>query len=147
MLRQHIRSHDYPYPEHQPGEVVLATFGNHLEQNHGCDRKIRPVILLRTSDAQHMFAGLTTRPCYRTTGEARPVLPKPPCMGLDDKVSFLWSPRPAFVCRLDVRKHLGWIDRTIAMFLADHMNLDLFTLALLWHAARSRGDGPPRKPR
>jgi hypothetical protein len=147
MLRQHIKDRHYPYPQHQTGEVVIANYGNYLEQDHGYDRKPRPAILLLASDPQHLFAGLTTKPQYRTSGVARPVLPKPACTGLDDKVSHLWSTRPAFVCRLDVYKHLGWVDRELVLFLADHMHLDRYTLAMLWHAARIHGDGPPRKPR
>lgn len=147
MLRQHRPSNDYPYPFHQPGEVVLAAYGNFLEARERCVRKLRPVILLRTSHGQHLFAGLTTRPRYMTSGEDRPALPKPACLGLDDKLSYLWSPRPAFVCRLDVRRHLGWIDRTVVLFLAKHMHIDSLTVSVLWKAAREHSDDLPNKPR
>jgi len=147
MLRQQIRCADYPYPFHEPGEVVLAAFGNFLEERERCERKIRPVILLRSTAGQHMFAGLTTRSHYTTTGQPRPVLPKPACLGLDGRLSHLWSRRPAFVSRLDVRRHLGWIDRTVVLFLADHMNIDRYTVSVLWKAATTHGDDPPPKPR
>lgn len=147
MLRQYIRINDYPYPFHQPGEVVLASYGNFLEARERCSKKLRPVILLKTSQGQHLFAGLTTKPRYITSGERRPVLPKPACLGLDEKLSHLWSSRPAFVCRLDVRKHLGWIDKTVVLFLAQHMKIDSITVSILWNAARDLGDGPPRQPR
>jgi hypothetical protein len=147
MLRQHRRCDHFPYPQHQPGEVVLAAFGNYLETRERCHRKVRPVILLRTSMTQHMFAGLTTKPTYQTTSEPRPVLPKPACLGLDGKLSHLWSARPAFVSRIDLRRHLGWIDHAVVAFLAAHMDLDDHTLQVLYRAATIHGDGPPRKPR
>ena len=72
MLKQHPTRLDYPYPLHEPGEVVLATFGNFLEAGEECTPKARPVILLRAGDCQHTFAGLTTKSHYLTTGDARP---------------------------------------------------------------------------
>jgi hypothetical protein len=150
MLRQHIPSDDFPYPFHQPGEVVLAAFGNYLEARERCTRKVRPIILLRTSQTQHIFAGLTTQPRYLTTREPRPVLPKPACLGLDGRLSHLWSPRPAFVSRLDLRRHLGWVDHEVVRFLARHLALDPATVNVLNRSATIHGDDddyPPRKPR
>jgi hypothetical protein len=147
MLMQHRRCANFAYPFHQPGEVVLAAYGNFLEAGERCQRKLRPVILLRTSLTQHMFAGLTTKPTYQTTGEPRPVLPKAPCLGLDHKTSHLWSARPAFVCRLDIHKHLGWIDHVVVSFLAEHVDIDPITLGLLYRAATLHGHNHPRQPR
>ena len=147
MLKQYARRHDYPDPHHEPGEVVLATFGNFLESAGDCTPKPRPVILLRTSDCQHAFAGLTTKPQYLTSGEPRPLLPQSDALGLDGKPSFLWSSRAAFITRIDVRRHLGWIDHPVVEFLAEHMLLDTSTFSMLWRAASMHALTTPRHPR
>lgn len=147
MLKQHARQHDYPYPHHQPGEVVLATFGNFLEDRDDCTTKGRPVILLRVSECQHAFAGLTTKPHYLTTGLGRPLLPHSEMLGLSGKPSYLWSARPASITRLDVRKHLGWVDHRVVEFLAEHMQLDTFTFSTLWRSASIHAHDVPRHPR
>ena len=147
MLKQHVCHSDRPIVFHEPGEVVLADFGNYLEAGADCRRKARPVILLRPSLCQHAFAGLTTKPQYLTTGDARPVVPAAASMGLDGKTSHLWSSRPSYVSRLDVRKHLGWVDHEVVDFLARHMHLDAITLGMLWRSASAHGCGSPRRPR
>lgn len=147
MLKQHVHRHDYPYPLHEPGEVVLATFGNFLENRDECTTKGRPVILLRVSDCQHTFAGLTTKPRYTTSGDARPAIPLSETLGLDGKASYLWSNRAAFVARLDVRKHLGWVDHEVVELLAQRMSLDSLTISMLWRAASIHAHDLPRRPR
>lgn len=147
MLKQYVPQASADLAFHQPGEVVLADYGNFLEAGMSCDRKTRPVILLRTSDCQHMFAGLTTKSCYLTTGGERPLLPRSPSTGLNARPSHLWSSRPAFVSRLDIRRHLGWVDHEIVEFLAKHMNLDAITIGMLWRSASIHTCGLPRNPR
>jgi hypothetical protein len=148
MLRQHVFKADKVSVFHLPGEVVLAKFGNYLEAGVECRPKVRPVILLRASDCQHMFAGLTTKPRYKTTMEPRPMLPRCTSAGLSKFPSYLWSPRPAFISRLDIHKHLGWVDHQLVEFLAKYVTIDGFTLAMLYQAASDRGlSSRPRKPR
>ena len=147
MLKQHVRRSDRPVAFHEPGEVVLAAFGNYLESGLADDRKVRPVILLRTSECQHAFAGLTTKPTYKTTGAPRPVVPRSPTTGLNRRQSHLWSSRVAFVSRMDVRRHLGWVDHELVDFLGRNMNLDGYTLGLLWHAATLHACASPNLPR
>ena len=147
MLKQHARRSNYPYPFHQPGEVVLATYGNFLETRGTDSTKPRPAILLRVSDCQHCFAGLTTQSHYLTSGDARPVIPKSPILGLDRRRSHLWSPRPAFITRMDIRRHLGWIDHEVVEFLAAHMQLDRMTLSILWRAASIHAHETRPRPR
>jgi hypothetical protein len=147
VLKQHVPRSDRPVAFHEPGEVVLAAFGNYLESGLADDRKVRPVILLRTSECQHAFAGLTTKANYLTTGEPRPIVPKSATSGLNRRQSHLWSSRVAFVSRMDVRRHLGWVDHELVDFLGRNMNLDGYTLGLLWHAATLHACASPNLPR
>jgi len=138
MLKQH-RVHSHPAaPRHQLGEVVLASFGNYLEAGAACRPKLRPVILVSVGDCQHKIAGLTTQPHYKIEGTARPELTLSPVMGLNGRRSYLWSHRVSFISRLDLRRHLGWIDCGIVSLLAEHMHLDAITLAILWQAVHAR---------
>lgn len=146
MLKQYVCGATASSVRHLPGEVALANFGNYLEAGVQCRRKVRPVILLRASDCQHTFAGLTTQPNYQTTTEPRPMLPRCSSAGLTRFPSYLWSPRPAFISRLDLQKHLGWIDHQVVEFLAKHMNLDGFTIAMLYETA-SRALQQTQSPR
>lgn len=140
MLKQYVPHHHDDAPLHEPGEVVIVTLGNYLEAGEGCRSKTRPGIILATSDCQHWIAGLTTKAVAVTSGMPRPEVPHPGEIGLDSgRRSFLWSPRPARVCRLDVRQHLGWIDFDTAELLSQWMRLPPRTFtALLRAAARAR---------
>ncbi len=139
MLRQYVPVRHRNAPQHQPGEVVLITFGNYLEKGAACSPKVRPAILLQVSDCQHLMAGLTTQATCKTTGAARPELHDALAIGLDGRrASYLWSPRPSYVCRMDVCQHLGWIDRRTVEFLVHHLRLDQFTLASLWQTTARR---------
>lgn len=147
MLKQYVPRSDRDLAHHEPGEVVLAAFGNYLESGLADERKVRPAILLRTSECQHAFAGLTTKPIYKTTGEPRPIVPRSRISGLNDGQSHLWSSRIAFVSRIDVRRHLGWVDHELVDFLGRNMSLDGYTLGLLWHAATIHACATPNLPR
>lgn len=147
MLKQHVRRSGSPSVFHEPGEVVLAKLGNYLEERDTCRPKLRPCIILRSGECQHVCTGLTTRPQYKTSGDTRPRLPPCPTTGLREVASFLWSDRPSFICRLDVKKHLGWVDHELVDFLARSMNLDGYTLGLLWHAATLHACTTPNLPR
>ena len=147
MLKQHVCRSDRPFAFHEPGEVVLINFGNYLEAGADCQRKARPAILLRPSECQHAFAGLTTKPHYLTSGDARPALPASESLGLDAATSYLWSSRVSFISRLDVQKHLGWVDHAVVEFLSRHMHLDPITVATLYRAATIHGCTSPGLPR
>jgi hypothetical protein len=148
MLKQYVPRSDRSPILHEPGEIVRANYGNFLEQGRGrWDRKPRPAILLRTSDCQHAFAGLTLKPTYKTTGDARLVVPKSPIMGLDHRRSHLWSLRVNYVSRIDVMEHLGWVDHELVDFLGRTMELDGYTLGLLWQAATLHACASPNLPR
>ena len=147
MLKQYVPRSDRSVALHEPGEVVLARLGNYLEERDTCRPKVRPCIILRSGDCQHLCTGLTTRPEYKTSGDARPRLPRCPTAGLHTSPSFLWSDRPSFICRLDVIKHLGWVDHELVDFLTRYLNLDSLTTGVLWRAATVHTFTPPNLPR
>ena len=125
-------------PRHEPGEIVWADFGNYLE-SPGCSRKARPMILLKTTDCQHYAAGITTKAVHATSGTTRPPMPTP--CGPGGVQQFLWSSKAARVCRIDVREHIGWVDRATVLFLRETMPdaIDAETFAALWRAACRNG--------
>ena len=132
-------------PRHEAGEVVLADLGNYLEaaeDGRSCQPKMRPVILLRIGDCQHLVAGLTTQSRHLTTGAARPLVPASDSMGLL-VTSFLWSDRPSRISRINVRRHVGWVDRAVVEFLADHFPTVVAggTFTSLWQAAVAHAGG------
>jgi len=116
-------------PRHAVGEVVWASVGNYVE-NLGCDAKPRPAVILRASDSQHWVAGLTTQPTFKTTGAARVLVPVHQTCRLCG-ASYLWSPRPSRLCRLDVRCHIGWIGHDALDVIERHMHLPHGVLAEL----------------
>ena len=127
------------------GEVVWGSVGNYLEAGAECRSKTRPAIILAVSECQHMIAGLTTR-AHTIDGEARQPITTVASLGLDGRNSFLWSPRPSFLCRLDVRSHAGWIDFETAELVSHYMNLPrTIFVDLLRAAARARRS--PLNPR
>lgn len=146
MLRQHIYRHNSASPQHQPGEVVNAFVHGYRHEARGHGPKLRPVILIRCGDCEHLFAGLTTKPQCTKTGYCRPPLPATACLGLP-RQSFLWTTPDDYVSRLDVRQHLGWITHEVVTILAENLRLDAHTHAVLWRAATIRGPNRPRHPR
>lgn len=116
-------------PRHATGEVVWANVGNYLEDRN-CDGKARPVVILHASEFQHWVAALTTQPTFKTTGAARVAVPVHATCRLCGG-SYLWSPRPSRLCRLDVRWHIGWIGRDAVEVIADYMRLPWHVLAEL----------------
>lgn len=125
-------------PRHEPGEIVWADYGNFLE-SPGCTTKMRPMILLKTTDCQHYAAGITTKATHATSGAPRLPLPTP--CGTAGVSQYLWSSKAARVSRLNVRDHIGWVDRATVLFLREAMPdaIDASTFAALWRAA-SRND-------
>jgi len=125
----HIVMPDARRPRHAAGEIVWASVGNFLEDRH-CTRKARPVVILRVGECQHSVAALTTQATFKTTGDARVPLPVHHTCRLCGE-SYLWSPRPSRLCRLDVRSHIGWIGHDAISVIAEHMRLPWFVLAEL----------------
>jgi hypothetical protein len=128
-------------PHHATGEIVWATVGNYAEDRN-CNAKGRPVVILRASDGQHWIAGLTTQPRFKTTGDARVLVPVHRTCRLCGH-SYLWSPRPSRLCRLDVRSHIGWIGHEALDVIERHMHLSRDVLAELRAVAdaQSNTDG------
>lgn len=114
-------------PHHAAGEVVWAHVGNYLE-NPNCDAKARPVVILKPTSCQHWAAPLTTQATFKTTGEARVLVPVVARFEWHCN-SYLWSARPSRVCRLDVRSHIGWVSREVADLIARHMSLPWYVLS------------------
>ena len=138
MLKQYVPYRHPAAPRHQLGEVLLVNFGNYLESGDSCRPKERPAIIVAVGECQHRIAGLTTKSHCKFNGEARPEILTSDGMGLTGGRSYLWSPRLSFICRRDLRRHLGWIDQDMVMFLADHVNIDRLTLTALWQAVHAR---------
>jgi len=138
MLKQYVPYRHPAAPRRQLGEVLLVNLGNYLEAGVSCRPKERPAIIVALGDCSHRIVGLTTKSHSRTSGEPRPEILTSDGMGLIGGRSYLWSPRPSFICRRDLRRHLGRIDRDTVMFLADHVNIDRLTLTALWQAVHAR---------
>lgn len=122
--------------EHAVGEVVLGAFGNFLE-NPNADRKPRPLVVLDPGNCQHLVAGLTSQEFYRTSGERRKPIPNPGRCGLYGP-GFLWGRRPGRISRLDIHKHIGWVDEGIVDVIADAMHVSPDIIERLRRAARER---------
>jgi hypothetical protein len=126
-------------PVHAVGEVVWARVGNYVE-DRGCDAKARPAVILWTGEGQHWIAGLTRQPVFKTTGVARVLVPVHRTCRLCGH-SYLWSPRPSRLCRLDVRWHIGWIGHDALDVIERHMHLSRDVLAEL----RAVADAQPEQ--
>ena len=113
-------------PRHAAGEIVWAAVGNFAEDPM-CSRKPRPAVILRAGECQHWIAGLTTKATFKTSGEGRVLVPVHDMCRLCGR-SYLWSPRPSRVCRLDVLSHIGWIGLEALCVIREHMELP-------WHVA------------
>ncbi len=132
-------------PHHATGEIVWASVGNYAEDRN-CTPKARPAVILRASDGQHWIAGLTTQPKFKTTGDPRVTVPVSKTCRLCG-TSYLWSPRPSRLCRLDVRQHIGWVTHDTLDVIERHMSLPRHVVVELRSvaAAQSNTDGevPP----
>lgn len=97
---------------HATGEVVWGAISNYLEAVRG-PKKYRPVVILCGRDGQHRVVGLTTQPSYKTTGCQRPEVPVPDDWRMNGDTSYVWSPKPSRLCRLDVAGHIGWVTHEV----------------------------------
>jgi hypothetical protein len=144
-MRTHVVRPDARRPQHAVGEIVWANVGNYAE-DRDCNAKARPAVILSTGNCQHWVAGLTTKRSFKTTGDAR--VPVPVHCTRDE--SFLWSPFPSRLCRLDVRSHIGWIEHDAIDVMEQHMRLPKFVVWQLRAAAdahtNTSGDGPSGNP-
>jgi len=119
--RRNAVSSSHSRIEHAAGEIVLGALGNFLE-NPNADRKTRPVVILRSGNCQHLAVGLTSKGVYRTTGVSRRPVPNPIGCGLFGP-GFLWGSRPSRISRIDIRKHLGWVDQALVEVIAETMKV------------------------
>lgn len=110
-MKTYVQRHDRVRVHHAVGEVVWATVGNFLE-DRDCNRKLRPVVILQPWPCQHHIVGLTRQARCKGNGELRSVMPTRGICGLCG-TSFLWSPRPSRISRLDVRSHIGWVNHAM----------------------------------
>jgi hypothetical protein len=121
-----------------PGEVVIASIGHPLEDPTS-KGKPRPAVLIRRAGGHWLLMGLTTNPRY-AGGTPRTPVPNPARVGLHGP-GYLWG-QPTWVSVLDLNKHIGWVDPTLAAVLADHVDLDpADTLALGFAAMRGSHPG------
>lgn len=95
-----------------PGEVVLATVSNPLE-NPEARCKLRPVVLVRRDGSRWHVMGLTTRTTYRN-GMGRTPIPNPRAVGLE-RSGYLWGDKLTAIYVVDLDRHLGWVDADLAV--------------------------------
>lgn len=95
-----------------PGEVVLATVSNPLE-NPQARGKLRPVVLVRRDGSRWHVMGLTTSATYQN-GKGRTRIPNPRAVGLE-RPGYLWGDKLTAIYVLDLDRHLGWADIDLAV--------------------------------
>lgn len=105
----------YDVPDGRPGEVVVATVSNPI-QNRASKGKRRPVVIVCRDGARFGVMGLTTLASY-ANGRPRTAVPNPTAVGLDGP-GYLWGQRITWVCVLDVHTHIGWVDEALATLIA-----------------------------
>ena len=132
--------------EHRVGEVVIGRIGNYLEDRNA-DGKPRPMIVLAEGDCQHQVAGLTTQAIAKMSGAQRPAVPCPQACGLKGP-GYLFSWKPARVSRIDVRRHLGWVDHALVDMIERNMHVPAAVITNLRRAADEHhpGGGGPKAP-
>lgn len=136
-MRQYAPSVRDDRPLHAPGEVVWCDLGNYLEGGSKAKGKMRPMVILRSMSCQHAAAGLTTRSKCVISGESRIMIPHCERLGLNGKPTFIWGPRIAYISRINVRSHAGWVTRDAVFLLREAMPdaIDRQIFADLWAAA------------
>lgn len=108
-------------------EIVVANIRHPLEApTH--PGKPRPAVLLRRIGGRWRLMGLT-RQARRAAGQPRPAVVEPERYGLDSP-SYLWG-WPTDVSVLDIHRHIGWADITLAAAIIKHGCLDAATAASL----------------
>lgn len=125
--------------EHRVGEVVLGRIGNYLE-NRNADGKPRPMVVLAEGECQHQVAGLTTQAFAKMSGTQRPAIPCPEACGLTGP-GYLFSWKPARVSRIDIRRHLGWVDHAMVELIARNMHVSPDVIMGLRRAADTHHPG------
>ena len=124
---------------HAVGEVVVGALEDFYD-DRSLKKKARPVIILAPGGCKHTVAPLTTQAVYKSTGVLRKQIPNPAACGLSGD-GYLWSAVPRPLERIDLRKHVGWVDHAMVKLLAETMRLPPKTVAQLWQAA-NRHHGP-----
>ena len=102
---------------HQPGEIVSASYI--LDPSKPTSRKFRPVVIVSPGLCTHKVLGLTTqRVNYR--GRDRTPLHWP----LDSpRVSYLWTNFVTNVSRIDISRHIGWLDEDSMTTIMDSVDI------------------------
>ncbi len=118
--------------EHAVGEVLVGALEDFYD-DRSLDKEARPFIL-SPGGCKHTVAPLTTQAVYKSTGLPRKKIPNPAACGLSGD-GYLWSAVPRPLERIDLRKHVGWVDHAIVKLLAETMSLPPKTVAQLWQAA------------
>ncbi len=131
--------HERKKIEHAVGEVVIGALGNFCE-NWNAVKKARPAVVLASGNCQHTVAGLTTQEFFKTTGNRRKKIPNPIACGLRGD-GYLFSHRPAKLSRIDLHKHVGWVDHAMVRLLAETMHLPPKVVSQLWHVANQHHGG------
>jgi hypothetical protein len=143
-MKTHVVKPHANRPRHAAGEVVWATGGNYIEDMNAT-AKMRPVVILQTGACQHRVVGLTTQPTFKSNGESRALLPIHHTCRLCG-ASYLWSPRPSWLCRLDVRWHIGWIGHEALEVIEQHVRLPWHVRAELRAVADAQSNTDGKVP-
>jgi hypothetical protein len=125
--------------QHEPGEIVWARIFNSFEDRNS-KGKSRPVVILETGNCQHRVIGLTSQPCYKTTGKPRVAIPNPGACGLSSG-GFIWGPRPSWCSRIDLSDHIGWADNELAKAIASMVEADWNAIDRMLDAVARRSLG------
>lgn len=112
----------------RPGEIVIARVRNPLEDPTAIG-KCRPAVLISRDRSTWTAMGLTTQPCFKTTGAPRVPIRNWRDVGLTGP-GYLWG-RPVRICSLDVERHVGWVDANLAASIIVTAGLDVTDAATL----------------
>lgn len=114
-------------PRLRPGEVIMASVVNGIENRHALG-KFRPCVILEAPQFGCLtVVGLTSKG-YTKKGGSRMQLTDNQEWGLRGQ-SFVYGRRLTRLARIDVEKHLGWLSNKDALGLASW-----FHLAASWMA-------------
>lgn len=106
----------------QPGDVVLASIKNPIEDSTS-EGKPRPVVLISRDGTKHwLVAGLTSQSHYKSTGRARVRIFASHRNGLDGD-GYLWSANLTRIPRHDINEFKGVIDEHLAEAICNNTNV------------------------
>ncbi len=91
--------------EYDPGEIVL---GRPIHKNR-VSQKVRPLIIVADLGCRYEVVQLTTQREAKHSDYYRIPIPWP--VG-DPRYSYIWGPDLYCLNRIDVEKHIDWLDRS-----------------------------------